>query len=172
MTITDDRTLPAALAEVAGSAFDYAEDGIDYEPFDAFLAAEETADWLLSWTGNPEADAAAFRVFGQDGTGGYAAFWLVRPGRPVAEQPVVFLGSEGEAGVAAGSLADLLWLLAAGLGPLEAVEYPDRPEHPMPALAAIAERHAPGARRPAAEIVAAAQAEFPGFEEYVDGLCG
>ncbi|MDJ0345135.1 hypothetical protein QMK19_31840 [Streptomyces sp. H10-C2] len=59
----------------------------------------------------------SFRVFGQDGTGGYAAFWLVRPGRSLVEQPVVFLGSEGDVGVVARDLAGYLWLLAEGFGP-------------------------------------------------------
>ncbi|MFI2431741.1 hypothetical protein [Streptomyces sp. NPDC018693] len=67
----------------------------------------------------------AFRVFGRDGTGGYAAFRPVRPVRPDAElvdQPVVFLGSEGKTGVVARNLSDFLWVLADGLGPLEATD--------------------------------------------------
>lgn len=69
-----------------------------------------------------------FRIFGQDGTGGLAAFWLVRMGESIAGQPVVFLGSEGETGVVARDLAAYLWLLADGYGPLEATMHP-RHEH-------------------------------------------
>ncbi len=96
---------------------------IDYEPYPEFDSAEETTGWLRSWTGDKELDGDALRVFGQDGTGGLAACWLVRPGRPLAEQPIVFFGSEGSNGVVAASLPEFLWLLAGGVGPMEAVEY-------------------------------------------------
>ncbi|MFF4453234.1 SMI1/KNR4 family protein [Streptomyces goshikiensis] len=114
--------------------FDYADGktGGDFEPFPAFLSAAETTDWFQAWTGNSELDGNDFRVFGQDGTGGYAAIWLIRPGRPLAEQPVVFLGSEGETGVVARDLGDFLWLLADGFGPWEAATSyePDWKAHP------------------------------------------
>lgn len=48
------------------------------------------------WTGNGELAGDDLCVFGQDGTGGYAAFWMIRPERFLADQPVVFLGSEGK----------------------------------------------------------------------------
>ncbi|ROQ82752.1 hypothetical protein EDD95_2378 [Streptomyces sp. CEV 2-1] len=57
------------------------EDRVDFEPYESFLTADETTDWFRAWTGNAELNGDDFRVFGQDGTGGYAAFWLVRPGR-------------------------------------------------------------------------------------------
>ncbi|WP_121740337.1 DALR anticodon-binding domain-containing protein [Streptomyces sp. E1N211] len=112
-TSGDDRRLPPALAELARTPIDYADgEGIDFEPYDAFDSAEATTEWLRQWTGNPELDGNAFRVFGQDGTGGLAALWRVRTGRPLVEQPVVFLSSEGERGVVAG-LADHPRVLAA-----------------------------------------------------------
>ena len=171
-TAADDRSLPPALADVARAEFDYADgEGIDFEPYDAFDSAEETTDWLRQWTGNPELDGDAYRVFGQDGTGGLAAFWYGRPGRPLVEQPVVFMGSEGECGVVAGNLFDFLWVLADGCGPLEAVLYEDREPRPDAALTALAERHAPTPRRPAGDSTAEARAEFPTCAEDIDGLC-
>ncbi|MEU6139715.1 SMI1/KNR4 family protein [Streptomyces sp. NPDC047081] len=171
-TTGDDRAFPPALAEVARVEFEYEEDeGVDFEPYDAFDSAEETTDWLRNWTGNHELDGAAYRVFGQDGTGGLAALWFARPGRPLAEQPVVFLGSEGERGVVAGSLSDFLWVLADGVGPLEIVEFEQYEGRPNPALAQLAERHATTPRRTAREIVTAAQADFPTFSEDIDALC-
>ncbi|MEW1907570.1 SMI1/KNR4 family protein [Kitasatospora sp. NPDC085895] len=168
----DDRVLPAALAEVAGIGFDFDEgEGVDFEPYDAFLSAEETTDRLRAWTGDPELDGDAFRVFGQDGTGGYGAIWLAHPGRPLAEQPVVFLGSEGETGVVACDLGSYLWLLADGSGPREAVEHPGREARPNAESAAVAERLAPGARRPAAEVAAEAARRHPDFEDMVLELC-
>ncbi|SCF34276.1 hypothetical protein GA0074695_5833 [Micromonospora viridifaciens] len=167
--------LPAPLAEAHEPGFDYAAgDGIDFEPYDAFLTADETADWFRAWTGNPAVDGGEFRVFGQNGAGGLAAFWLVRAGEPVERQPVVFLGSEGEVAVVAQDLTAYLWLLADGFGPKEAERYP-RIEH-MPRVdpyrAEVAQRWAPGARRPAAEIITVARAEFPRFEELIDSMCG
>ncbi|SES27011.1 hypothetical protein SAMN04487983_103929 [Streptomyces sp. yr375] len=174
-TTTDDRRFPPALAEVAAADFPYDDgEGYDFEPYDAFDSAEETTDWLRQWTGDHELDAGAYRVFGQDGTGGLAALWCVRPGLPLTEQPVVFLGSEGECGVVAANLSDFLWVLADGLGPMEAVTYPDHDARPRPALAALAAlaaRHATTPRRPARVLIAEARSEFPSFEEDILALC-
>jgi hypothetical protein len=162
------------LAELNLIEWDYDDgDGIDFEPFEHFLSPDETADWLQAWTGNDEVTGAEFLVFGQDGTGGYAALWLIRPDAELAAQPVVFLGSEGETGVVARNLADYLWLVAGGYGPLEAVEYPpsdDTVRRDVPAARALAEREAPSARRSPRELLAAAQDEFPGFGELIEGL--
>ncbi|MER7768661.1 SMI1/KNR4 family protein [Kitasatospora sp. NPDC096140] len=174
MTAADDRRFPAALAAALAVPFDYdGGEGIEFEPFDAFLSPEDTTDWLRVWTGNNELTGDAFRVFGQDGTGGYAAFWLTHPSRPLADQPVVFLGSEGETGVVAADLADFLWVLAAGLGPLEATtDHPTgRTPHPSLQRTAIAERFAPHRRRPAETITEQAAREFPDFDDVVFALC-
>ncbi|MEM9604349.1 MAG: SMI1/KNR4 family protein, partial [Pseudomonadota bacterium] len=82
--------------------FDYADgEGIDFEPYQQFLNVEDTKDWFRAWTGNDAVTGEEFRIFGEDGTGGYAAFWLVRDSEDVLEQPIVFLGSEGARGVVA-----------------------------------------------------------------------
>ncbi len=156
---------------MADVPFHYAEDAADFEPFPEFLSAEETTEWLRAWTGNGEVDGDDFRVFGQDGTGGYAAIWLTRPDRPLADQPVVFLGSEGETGVVATDLAGFLWLLADGLGPREAVESPGQRPRTDGELTAIAERFAPGSRRSASAVIDAAAREFPDFEDIITALC-
>nr|WP_149551727.1 SMI1/KNR4 family protein [Streptomyces marokkonensis] len=168
----DDRALPPALADLARTEIDYADgQGIDFEPYDAFESAGETTDWLRQWTGNPELDGDAYRVFGQDGTGGLAALRYGRPGRPLTEQPVVFMGSEGESGVVAGNLSDFLWMLADGCGPLEAVLYEDREPRPDATLTALAERHATTPGRSARAVIAEARAEFPTFTADIDALC-
>lgn len=186
MTTTEDREFPvvlaAALTVAMAGRFDGIDrdedgdgdgDGIDFEAFPAFLSAADTTDWFQAWTGNIALDGDDFRVFGQDGTGGYAAFWLVRPGRPVTEQPVVFLGSEGETGVVARDLGDFLWLLADGFGPWEAATSyePDREARSHPELAAIAEGFAPHARRSAAAVIELAAQEFPDFDDTIMKLC-
>lgn len=171
-TTETDRAFPPALADVARVEFDYDDgEGVDFEPYDAFDSAEETTDWLRNWTGNHELDGAAYRVFGQDGTGGLAALWCVRQGRPPAEQPVVFLGSEGERGVVAANLSDFLWVLADGLGPMEVVEYDQYEARVNAALTELAERHATTPRRTTRDIVTSARAEFPAFSEDIDALC-
>ncbi|MEV4158595.1 SMI1/KNR4 family protein [Nonomuraea dietziae] len=170
--------LPAGLADVAKVGFEWEWDeeadearGCDFELYERFEAPERTARWFRLWTGNEEVDGSQFRFFGATGAGDYAGFWLVRPGVSVTEQPVVYLGSEGECGVIARDLGDLLRLFADGFGPAEAFADPDRETQPNEAFQAIAERYAPGRRGSAAEIVAGAREEFPGFSEFIGAMC-
>lgn len=167
-----DQTFPAVLAELNAIEFDYAGgDGIDFEPYQEFQSAEDNASWIQAWTGNPELTGGEYRVFGQDGTGGYAAFWLIRPDAALLDQPIVFFGSEGELGMVAPRFTDYLWLLAGGVGPCEAALFGTDDEHrPQPELAAFAERHG-GAPRLPAEVLAAARSEFPDFEATFRALC-
>lgn len=185
----DDRGLPAALAALAGIGFpagdadddeddeDDDETGaptgkpVDFEPYDEFLDPEDTADWFRSWTGNPDLDGGEYRVFGQDGSGGYAALWLVREDEPLTAQPVVFFGSEGTTGVVACDLGSFLWLLADGSGPMEAVEFPGRRGPADPELRALAEKYSGCAPKSAREVVAEAREEFPDFEDEIAELC-
>ena len=174
----DDLSLPEALAEVFSIGFDWEWDeatetarGCDFEPHEAFESPARTARWFRLWTGNPEVDGSEFRFFGSTGAGDYAGFWLVRPGEPVIDQPIVYIGSEGQRAVVARNLGDLLWLFAAGYGPAEAVEDRGGILEPNGAFRAIAERHAPGRELRVEQIVSAAKAEFPHFSDYVDALC-
>lgn len=112
-----------------------------------------------------------FRIFGQDGSGGYAALWLVRQGSPVLEQPVVFFGSEGELGVVASNVHDYLWLLAGGLGPCEAVCFPSDDHEPDAVFTKFAEEYAPAHKKTARAVLAAAQNAFPNFERDFRALC-
>ncbi|MFE2323871.1 hypothetical protein ACFXD5_08150 [Streptomyces sp. NPDC059385] len=84
-------------------------------------------------------------MFGQDGTCGYAAIWLIRPGRPLAD----------------------------GFGPWEAATSyePDWKAHPNPEPAAIAEGFAPHQRRSAAAVIELAAQEFPDFDDTIMALC-
>ncbi|MBP2706449.1 SMI1/KNR4 family protein [Microbispora sp. RL4-1S] len=144
--------------------------GCDFEPYNQFEAPERTAWWFRLWTGNQEVDGSEFRFFGTTGSGDYTGFWLERPDAAITDQPVVYIGSEGEHGVIARNLGDLLWLFAAGLGPAEAFADPDSTAQPNEAFRAIAERHAPGGRCSPIQIVAAARAEFPHFPDLIDAM--
>ena len=165
-------TMPALMQQLHALPFDYLRgNGIDFEPYDEFLSVEDTREWFRAWTGNSEADGSPYLVFGQDGTGGYAAFWLVREGRNLLAQPIVFLGSEGEMGVVAQNFSDYLWLLAAGFGPFEAVEHPGDERVSNTSFADFAQEHATTLRRTPSEIAASAAVEFPDFEKHILSMC-
>ena len=155
-------TLPTPLTEAHAVDFDYRGGaGVDFEPYPDFLDATETAEWWLASTGNGELDGSEFRVFGQDGTGGNAAFWVVRRGEPLEQQPVVFLGSEGETGVVAQNLWAYLWLLADGFGP-----WSDGNTTPLsPGRSRLTESRRWGRHIAAAGEVSPQSGKSPGFEE-------
>jgi len=165
-------SFPPVLTKLHHLEFDYDDGGgIDFEPYQEFQSPEDTTSWIRAWTGNQKLTGAEYRIFGQDGSGGYAAFWLVRSGRPLLEQPIVFFGSEGELGVVATCFADYLWLLAGGVGPYEAVSYGADEAEESDEFTAFATKHAPERKKTAAEVLAAAQAEFPDFEAKIRALC-
>jgi hypothetical protein len=88
---------PELLKQLHAIQIDYDDDdGINFEPFDRFYSASETSEWIKAWTGNKDIDGHESLIFGQDGTGGYAAFWCVRETSDLLLQPIVFFGSEGE----------------------------------------------------------------------------
>jgi hypothetical protein len=84
--------------------------------------------------------------------------------KPILEQPIVFFGSEGEVGVVARDFYDYLWLLAAGIGPCEAVIGAEDQREPITHFVAFAGKHAAAQRKTATEVLTAAHSEFPGFE--------
>lgn len=170
-----ERSFPLLMEKLHKLEFDFADgDGYDFEPFSEFLSESRTRDWMRAWTGNAELDGAGFRVLRKDGSGRYAAFWCVRPGATILDQPVVFMGSEGDAGVVARSFKEYLWLLAGGLGPCEAIEQTDRPpaaESVSAGFRRYAEEHAGGAQKTTHEVVRAAQLEFPDFNKLIAAMC-
>jgi hypothetical protein len=170
-TMSDETRFPDLLAQVNRLEYDYADgDGIEFEAYDEFLPTDETERWFRAWTGNSTADASCFRVFGQDATGGYVAFWTVRSDADLLEQPVVFMGSEGQTAVVARHFRDYLWLLAAGLGPCEAACFPEEPRIAQPQLAEFASKHAAPSRT-ASEVTEDANNEFPTFHQFIESQC-
>ncbi|WP_065204343.1 SMI1/KNR4 family protein [Shewanella woodyi] len=167
-----DRSFPEILKKLHEIEIDYADgEGIDFEPFDEFYSEEETSDWIKAWTGNDTLDGNEYLIYGQDGTGGYVAFWCVRKNADLLEQPIVFFGSEGEVGVVAQSFGDYVWLFANGIGPYEAVAYPDLERPKSQDFIRFATEYAPSSKSTASQIVEKAKAEFPDFEGIIDRLC-
>ena len=183
--------VPPVLSELADlrESFLGGDFSVDYEPYSGFSADPL---WFLDDADDAAAEQARFRVFGRDYTGGTVAFWLVREDADLADQPVVFVGSEGEVGTVAADLSDYLWLLAAGWGPAEAVsggvdydpyrdfdaeelaeiaeDEPIRFGVPRDDIAEIARRHANGPRRSAVEVITRAASSEPDFTAYIDGI--
>jgi hypothetical protein len=108
----------------------------DHDYIDFRMYSQRDVTFIGGWTKNPGYEAE-FYVFGTDGTGGGVAFWLVHDA-PLAEQPVVYIGSEGEGDVrpVAKDLPNFLELLSLGLGPKEA-PYPRAPEIPLEPLRGV-----------------------------------
>ena len=162
---------PELLTRLHQLEFDYRDgEGIDFEPYEHFLPINETQDWFRPWTGNPNADSSKILVFGQDSTGGYAAVWTVKENSSLLEQPIVFLGSEGELGVVAASFSDYLWVLAVNHGPYEAIAYPDIMKQPNLAFSHFAQQYATTPQRSIIEILRLANAAFPDFHQYIDSM--
>ncbi|MGC7102708.1 hypothetical protein ACPZ19_49260 [Amycolatopsis lurida] len=160
---------PAVLRALHDHQFSPGFGEIDFEVYDRFTFGGPSA-----WTDNDEAERE-FRVFGQDGSGGLVAFWLVHEGRPIVDQPVVFLESEGSLGPVAADLCDFIHLLAAGIGPCEAIMSGASNENmdPQPAIVRIADAHLDRreGRTPRA-ILADADNEYSDIMDRIDALSG
>ncbi|MFJ4681684.1 SMI1/KNR4 family protein [Kitasatospora sp. NPDC088783] len=174
MMPTDDRSFPPALAAAMATPFDCdGGDRVDFEPFLPSCPPRRPPTGSGPGPATEDLHGDGFRIFGQDGTGGYAGLWLARPTPALAEQPVVFLGSEGETAVIARDLGDFLWLLADGLGLCEAADPHERRRaaRPAPGLRSVAEKFAPGRNRSAAAVIELAVQECPDFEDTIAELC-
>jgi hypothetical protein len=181
LPVADD--VPPPLRAIMDARYDYDDGrGVDFEPYPALEPAAETGWWLRHWTADPDVTGEELRPFAQDGGGGYVCSWMIRPGAELVDQPVVYLGSDGDLAVLAGDAWDALWFFAHGFGPhdvpseFEAGERYFRPD-PQRAvrthieLTRAASRLAPGRRRPVEQIVADAPAGLPDLRAWVDDLC-
>ena len=175
--------VPPPLRAIMDARYDDDGRGVDFEPYPELEPVAETGWWLRHWTGNPDVTGDEFRSFGHDGAGRYVCSWLIREGAELADQPVVYLGSEGDVAVLAADAWDALWFFAHGYGPhdvpseLEPGEWhsraePDRVVRAHAELTQAAERLAPGRRRRVEQIVAEAAAGLPHLGTWVDDLCG
>lgn len=171
--------LPPVLAEAREALeawFAEQADNVDAEDDDThridFLFYTERPVHFMAPLSKAEEHEAEFYVFGADGTGSNAAFWLVHDAPPI-EQPVVFIGSEGDDNrPVAKNLPDFLALLAAGIGPKESAYLQDvENAQPLPAFKALLDKYFPGypVRSPK-EIVEDAVAQYGDFEARIEEL--
>ncbi|MBA3454072.1 MAG: hypothetical protein H0T42_13340 [Deltaproteobacteria bacterium] len=160
--------LPPALAALAKLIDD--EGGSLGENIDLEMCEQIESGTVSAWTNNPDAERE-LRIFAQDGSGGVVAFWLVHADRPYEEQPIVFLGSEGEIGPIACDLADFLYLLAGGVGPYEAIEYGSTSGKPtFPKVAKLAATLAKREGRTPVDVLAAAADQYLDIHERIAAL--
>lgn len=163
---------PKLLELVNDLPYEYRDgEGFDYEPYEQFLDSVETQCWVRAWTDNPLATGDQFLFFGQDGSGGLTGIWKTNAGADLLDQPIVFLGSEGETRVISKNFSDYLWLLASGHSGVE-TEYLSDEKEPEEVFVQFAEQHASTPQRQASVIIADAHDLYPGFEDYISGLCG
>lgn len=162
---------PDLLKKLHQLDFDYADgNGIDFEPYQNFISPREANEWLKAWTGNKQADASALFVFGQDGTGGYAAFWIINEDKDILDQPIVFLGSEGEIGVVAKDFNDYLWLLSQNHGPFESIEYPEDTSKINNDFLTFAKQNSKSISRSVLKIINDAQSSYPNFKTWIESM--
>ncbi|RMT05851.1 hypothetical protein [Pseudomonas amygdali] len=163
---------PMLLGLVNDLPYEYRDgDGFDFEPYGQFLDAVETQRWVRAWTHNPIATGDQFLFFGQDGSGGLTGIWKASTHTDLLDQPIVFLGSEGETRVISKNFSDYLWLLASGHSGVE-TEYLNDEKAPEEAFVKFAEQHATTPRRKPSAIIAEAHDLYPSFQDYISGLCG
>lgn len=164
--------LPEIIKKFNSLDFDYAGgEGYDYEPFNEFLSKDKTLEWIHAWTGNTKIQDINLLVFGMDGSGGYACIWSIQPELPILEQPIVFIGSEGEIGVVADNFYDFLWVFADGYGPCEVINR-DRAKDEYRALYVdFANHNSITKRKQADEIVDNTKSKYPDFDKFIDDLC-
>lgn len=174
--------VPPPLRAIMDARYDYDDGrGVAFEPYPELEPVAETGWWLRHWTGNPDVTGEEFRPFGQDSGGGYVCSWMIHEGMDLVDQPVVYLGSDGDVAVLAADAWDALWFFAHGFGPHDVpTEFepgdrcftpePDRVVQSHAELTSSADRLAPGRRRPMEQIVAEAAVDVPDLRVWVDDL--
>ena len=162
---------PTLLKKLHQIEIDYDDgNGIDFEPYQDFMPLSEANEWLKHWTGNEHVDASSLLVFGQDGSGGYVAFWLRHENKDLLDQPIVFLGSEGQTGVVAKDFNDYLWLFSQNHGPSECIELPEHPSNINHDFLTFAEQHSKSHSRSVDEILKDAQSAYLDFNTWIESL--
>jgi len=134
---------------------------VDFEMYASFNEQYKPSDW----TRDPKTDEELF-TFGMDGSGGQVAIWRTDPTSSFDALPIVFMGSEGEIKPMATTLPKFLYLLASGLGPIEA--FFDGEANPNDDMLEWVRSEYPGAKfAEPSEILEEAASELAHFEKHL-----
>ncbi len=120
MNGSSDTAFAAPLRELHKLAIENEYENVedmDFEPYSEFLPKEQALEFFRLWTDHKKTEPHALHIFGQDGSGGFVMFWSRNDGEDILQQPVVFLGSEGEKRVIAQRLRGLCLALGARFRP-------------------------------------------------------
>ncbi|MEY9839234.1 hypothetical protein [Streptacidiphilus sp. EB103A] len=162
MDSSDGQLMPEALRALADVPLELDGAGLRFLP--GFLPVEMTVLWIRDIVAPGRATPNDFLVFGETCVDeiDYTAFWLVRPGAAIEDQPVVSIGY-GAPQLLAASLADFLWFLADAFNPKgidgrleDSANYE---------LIRIAGRFAPDNRQTCTSAESRAAEEFPNFAD-------
>lgn len=164
---------PDLLTELHKLPFKHRDgDGIDFIPFAEFMANDEVEAFLRPWTGNDDVKGDRLAVFGRVSQGGIVAFWIVSPTLSITDQPVIYLGAEGEHMVIAKNFDDYLWLLAGNHGAHEAFEFVSDEMLPNPGFTAFAEQYSASPKLSPETVVAEAKTlNVNEFTRWVHTIC-
>lgn len=107
---------PKSIQQLLALTFEYIddhgdEDVFDFDPHGYFYTPEENAELCAAHTGNNNYSGDEFRIFARTGDGSEYAFWIVDTGRPLFEQPIVLIESEGQWCTMATNYSDFLWMM-------------------------------------------------------------
>jgi hypothetical protein len=162
MDVSDGQLMPEALLALADVPLEL--DGAGLRFLSGFLPVETTVPWIRNIVAPGRASANDFLVFGETCVDeiDYTAFWLVRPGAAIVDQPVVSIGY-GVPQLLAASLADFLWFLADAFNPQGIDDHPE--DSANYELLRVAERFAPESRRTYTSAESRAAEEFPNFAD-------
>jgi hypothetical protein len=140
---------PGALTELRSIITGPIQRQLDLWGYESFNETYKPSDW----TRNKASDETLF-TFGKDGVGGQALIWMRNPKAPLLENPVAFLGRDGEVAVIATTFAKFARLLSLGIGPFAIASdgVPEEPK-PVPAIEAWAKRHFSGAQSDSSEAI-------------------
>jgi hypothetical protein len=153
---------PKALTELRAIVAGKLELELDLWVYEEFNWTYKPSDW----TRNPKSDETLFS-FAKDGVGGQALVWM--RSRDWQDNPVAFLGRDGEIAVIAATFAEFATLVAAGISPysIASDSLPEAPKK-VPTVEKWRVKHFGKANKPIAKILERGRALLPKFRAHVE----
>lgn len=154
MTISISYDTPDIIKNLTKLNYHGENDCVDFQPYGEFLSPEKTAHILHCWTGDKNCHGEEFRIFGCSADGSEMAIWLIHEDKPILEQPVVLLESEGQAYTISTNFSDFLWYLS------------NEDDFVTESVLKYVQNNATTAKRPVDDIIDEAN-ELYDFREYI-----